>query len=208
MGRHAKHPRENPPETEKPRSERRRATAEARRLAEREQISGEIRMPVDITARRARRAAPQRDLDRDSTGRPAGKTTASARTMVPERTLSGRLIVMTLVALVVVSFLVPTVRTYIQQRGEIAELEAGIAEQQERQDELESEVTRWDDPEYVRQQARERVNLVMPGERQYHVIGDLGGDDDAPENQEDSEVRTDLPWADALWDSLVRSAVD
>ncbi|GAA3065754.1 MULTISPECIES: septum formation initiator family protein [Actinomycetes] len=179
------------------------ASAEARRLAEREQVSGEIRMPADLAARRARRVSPPKQR------RPSGERTAvSARSLVPERTLSGRLIVMTLVALVVVSFLVPTVRTYLQQRSELAELEAGIAEEQQRQDALESEISRWDDPEYVRQQARERINLAMPGERQYHVIGDLTGEDDTPENQEDSEVRTDLPWAEALWDSLVRSAVD
>ncbi|GAB3192456.1 FtsB family cell division protein [Nesterenkonia suensis] len=204
MARHAKLLSQKPSPAESARPAGARRSAEARRLAEREQISGEIRMPADLTARRARRAAPPRHPGRQS----AGKTTASARTAVPERTLSGRLIVMTLVALVVVSFLVPTVRTYFQQRGEIAELEAGIAEEQERQDELESQINRWDDPEYVRQQARERVNLVMPGERRYHVIGDLSGEESTPENQEDQEVRTDLPWADALWDSLVRSAVD
>ena len=181
-------------------------SAEDRRLAEREQVSGEIRMPADLAARRARRAAGQKD---PAAERPRSSSTpASARTLVPERTLSGRLIIMTLVALVVVSFLVPTVRTYFQQRAELSELEAGIAEQQELQSELESEVSRWDDPEYVRQQARGRINLVMPGERQYHVIGELTASEEAPENQEDGEVRTDLPWAEALWDSLVRSAVD
>lgn len=199
MARHARRSGSEASQQQSPSS-----AAEARRLAEREQISGEIRMPADLTARRARRVSPPQERLR-----PSGKRTAvSAGALVPERTLSGRLIVMTLVALVVVSFLVPTVRTFLQQRAEIAELEAGISEEQQRQDELESEVSRWDDPEFVRQQARERINLVMPGERQYHVIGDLTGEDDTPENQEDSEVRTDLPWAEALWDSLVRSAVD
>ena len=49
----------------------------------------------------------------------------------------------------------------------------------------------------------------MPDERRYQIVGDL--DDagtDVPENQEPGEVRTDLPWADALWDSVMRSAAE
>ncbi|MDR8018822.1 FtsB family cell division protein [Nesterenkonia aerolata] len=189
--------------------DRRRAarnhSAQQRRLAERDQVSGEIRVPARLSAARDRRQAEQRSRERQS----GGHRTVSARTAVPERTVSGRMIVLTLVALVVISFMVPTARTYFQQRGEVAELEAEIAQEQQRQEDLESDIARWDDPEYVRQQARERINLVMPDERRYQIVGDL--DDagtDVPENQEPGEVRTDLPWADALWDSVMRSAAE
>lgn len=180
---------------------------EARRFEEREQVSGEIRTPADITAKRAKRAegsaaAPVLQA------RPSAKTPASSRTLVPERTFSGRLIVLTLVTLVVISFLVPTVRTFFQQRAEISELEADIAEEQQLQAELETDLARWEDPDYVRQQARERINLVMPGERRYHVIGEPEASSDIPEHHEPGEVRTDLPWGDALWDSLVRAAAE
>lgn len=177
---------------------------EARRLEEREQVSGEIRTPADITAKRAKRAAAHPA----GTSQRSPKTPASSRTLVPERTFSGRMIVLTLVTLVVISFLVPTVRTYFQQRAEISELEAEIAAEQELQTELETDLARWDDPEYVRQQARERINLVMPGERRYHVIGEPEIAADIPEHHEPGEVRTDLPWGDALWDSLVRAAAE
>lgn len=177
---------------------------EARRLEEREQVSGEIRTPADITAKRARRAAAAPAV----TARASQKTPVSSRTLVPERTFSGRMIVLTLVTLVVISFLVPTVRTFFQQRAEISELEAEIAAEQELQAELETDLARWDDPEYVRQQARERINLVMPGERRYHVIGEPEIPADIPEHHEPGEVRTDLPWGDALWDSLVRAAAE
>ncbi len=177
---------------------------EARRLEEREQVSGEIRTPADITAKRARRAASAPAV----TAKPSQKTPVSSRTLVPERTFSGRMIVLTLVTLVVISFLVPTVRTYFQQRAEISELEAEIAAEQQLQNELETDLARWDDPEYVRQQARERINLVMPGERRYHVIGEPEIPADVPEHHEPGEVRTDLPWGDALWDSLVRAAAE
>ena len=105
--------------------------------------------------------------------------------------------------------MVPTARTYFQQRAEVSQLEAEIAQEQERQGDLEADIARWDDPEYVRQQARERINLVMPGERRYQIVGELDeAGTDVPENQESGEVRTDLPWADALWDSVMRSAAE
>lgn len=194
------------PEDDKHR-DRRRAdrvrSAPQRRLAERDQVSGEIRVPERITAARARRTQEQR-----SRGRAAPRP-VSARTPVPERTVSGRMIVLTLVALVVISFMVPTARTYFQQRAEVSQLEAEIAQEQERQGDLEADIARWDDPEFVRQQARERINLVMPGERRYQIVGDLDeAGTDVPENQEPGEVRTDLPWADALWDSVMRSAAE
>lgn len=129
----------------------------------------------------------------------------SAATTVPERTFPGRMIVLSLVVLVVISFLVPTVNSFFQQRSEMMELEAQIAAEQQEQAELQSELLRWDDPDFVRQQARERINLVMPGERRYQVMGTEDSEEELAE-LDSAEVRDDLPWAEALWDSLVRSA--
>ena len=180
--------------------ESRTRKAEERRLAEREQISGEIRTPAEITARRARHAdKPQR-----ASTRPSKKTPVSAQALVPERTFSGRLIVLTIVTLVVISFLVPTVRTYLQQSAEIDELAQQISEEEGRQAELYSKLQRWDDPEFVRQQARERINLVMPGERRYHVIGDLS--EAEVENVADEIAEGEDEWTETLWESVVDSA--
>lgn len=182
------------------RTKQRARKAEERRLAEREQISGEIRTPAEITARRARRA----DKPQTSSAEPSRRTPVSARTLVPERTFSGRMIVLTVVTLVVISFLVPTVRTYLHQRAEVAELSDQIAAEEERQAELYSTLQRWDDPEFVRQQARERINLVMPGERRYHIMGDLTETD--VENVADEVSEDETEWTDALWESVVESA--
>ncbi|GFZ92239.1 FtsB family cell division protein [Nesterenkonia alkaliphila] len=182
------------------RSQQRAQKAERRRLAEREQVSGQIRTPDEITARRARRA----DKPQQHAQRPSRRTPVSARTLVPERTFSGRMIVLTIVTLVVISFLVPTVRSYMQQRAELSALHEQIAAEEQRQDELYSELARWDDPQFVQQQARERINLVLPGERRYHVIGDLA----EAEVQTDSaeEAAEDADWTDELWESVVESA--
>ncbi|GAA1807708.1 FtsB family cell division protein [Nesterenkonia flava] len=205
MARHAASSGEN---TEAPRrtpardrrAEARARAREARRLAEREQISGEIQTPADITAVRARRA----DRPNRPVAQPSKRTPVSAAALVPERTFSARIIVLTIVALVVISFLVPTVRTYFQQRGEMNELAAQIAEEEQRQAELYSEIARWEDPEFIRRQARERINLVMPGDKRYHVIGDpsegIVAEDETLEDEEPED------WSEELWESVVDSA--
>ncbi|GAA1145120.1 FtsB family cell division protein [Nesterenkonia lutea] len=180
-------------------SEVKARAAQARRLAEREQVSGEIRTPADITARRVKRAG-------GSSASGSAKTPVSAATTVPERTFPGRMIVLSIVVLVVISFLVPTVHSFFQQRSEMLELEAQIAAERQEQAQLQSELLRWDDPDFVRQQARERINLVMPGERRYQVMGTAEEPSVEAAELDSAEVRQDLPWAEALWDSLVRSA--
>lgn len=180
------------------RTQARTEKAEQRRLAEREQISGEIRTPEEITARRA-------DRHKGSTHTPSKKTPVSARTLVPERTFSGRMIVLTIVTLVVISFLVPTVRSFMQQRAEITELSEQIAAEEQLQEELYSELARWDDPQFVQQQARQRLNLVMPGERRYHVIGGLDDVDVETDSAQDTAEEASQ-WTDELWDSVVQSA--
>jgi len=127
---------------------------------------------------------------------------------VPARTFSGKLIVWAVVGLALLAFLFPTVGTFIKQRAEIQALRESIAEKTVEQEQLKQEVARWSDPEYIKQQARDRINLVMPGERKYMVIGATGEDANVPENQSPNEVRTDLPWADALWDTVKRAATD
>ena len=84
-----------------------------------------------------------------------------------------------------------------------------IAAKQAEQEALKDQIARWDDPLYIKQQARDRINLVMPGERNYMVVG-TRPEEEAPgeTNQSPQEVRTDLPWVDALFDSAQRAATD
>lgn len=206
MTRHARDPRASDPAEDTPasgRSQRAHARAEKaqqRRLAEREHVSGQIRTPAEITARRANRA----DKPRKHAQPPSKKTPVSARRLVPERTFSGRMILLTVVTLVVISFLVPTVRSYLQQQSEMDQLAEQIAEQEQLNRELYSELARWDDPQFVQQQARERINLVLPGERRYHVIGDLSEAEVQTDAAEDQQTEAD--WAEELWDSVVESS--
>ncbi|WP_258060481.1 MULTISPECIES: septum formation initiator family protein [unclassified Arthrobacter] len=152
-------------------------------------------------AGRLRRRSRILSEDSGTTGAPA--ESSDELRPVPAKAFSGRLLVLAMVTLVVTVLLAPSVNTYLHQRSDIAALEAEIAEQKETSGALQAQLQRWEDPSYIKQQARERIFLVMPGETRYLVKGEQGVEDVEQEAQEQGE---DLRWVDALWDSVKRAA--
>lgn len=67
-----------------------------------------------------------------------------------------------------------SLRTWIDTEQKNAENVVSMQQSQARINELNAELARWDDPDYVRAQARERLGWVMPGETGYRVIGPNG----------------------------------
>jgi hypothetical protein len=65
----------------------------------------------------------------------------------------------------------PPAQRYFTQRAQINAIESEIALRKERLAQAEMELQKWRDPNYVRSQARERLHFVLPGERQYIVVG-------------------------------------
>ena len=61
-------------------------------------------------------------------------------------------------------------RQYLVQRAEINRLSRQVHEQQRRVVELQAERERWDDPAYIKAQARKRLHFCMPGETCYVTI--------------------------------------
>lgn len=139
-----------------------------------------------------------------------GEVTDQGITPVPAKAFSGRLLALSVVMIAITILLAPTVKIFVDKRAEIAALEADIAERQATRDDLKRQVSRWQDPNYVKQQARDRINMVMPGETGYWVFGsdipatDTGSTAAAAATQDPAN----LPWVDALWDSIRRSATD
>ncbi|WP_285727392.1 FtsB family cell division protein [Psychromicrobium xiongbiense] len=141
-----------------------------------------------------------------STDRP-GRTSQSVAGQgqpVPARAFSGRVIALIVTVIVVAVLLAPTVNTYLQQRADIAALKADIQAKKQEQASLNTQISRWSDPAYVKQQARDRVNMVMPGETGYWVYG--GTPTPAAPSQPGTSANPDgLPWVDGLWQSIQRS---
>jgi cell division protein FtsB len=86
---------------------------------------------------------------------------------------SGFSFVMMLILVLAVVILAPSLRTYAEQRQQISQLSAAVADQQDEVDRLTSQRERWNDRTYVTTQARERLSYVLPGDISFLVINDL-----------------------------------
>jgi cell division protein FtsB len=125
--------------------------------------------------------------------RAAGRTPRRGR-------LTGRaaLLALTLCALVV-ALAYPT-RQYLAQRSQIAGQGEQARQVRLRVEQLQEQKARWDDPDYVRAQARAQLHYVMPGETGYTMAGQPGGT--GPHGDSASGTAADRPWYDNLWDGV------
>ncbi|CAB4880693.1 unannotated protein [freshwater metagenome] len=74
-----------------------------------------------------------------------------------------------ILAVLVVLYAVP-LREYVQQRSQIAALQADKARTSAHITELSKRLEQWKDPAFVSAQARQRLQYVMPGEVSYVVL--------------------------------------
>jgi len=112
---------------------------------------------------------------------------------------------LSMLALIVAALLVlaAPLKTLIEQRQQIAQLEASLADAQDAVDDLNDEVARWSDPAYIQAQARERLYYVLPGDISYLVVGDAGGPasgDELPISDQIQTTQTD--WIGGLLASV------
>ncbi|MET3348501.1 UNVERIFIED_ORG: cell division protein FtsB [Arthrobacter sp. UYEF1] len=128
---------------------------------------------------------------------------------VPAKAFSGRMLALAVVMIAITIMLAPTVKIFFDKRAELAALSADIAARQAEQDGLRQQISRWQDPNYVKQQARDRINMVMPGESGYWVFGsDLPAGSSSSLTATAAQDPADLPWVDSLWESIRRAATD
>ncbi len=118
---------------------------------------------------------------------------------------TGRAAVLVLVLAVLTVSYASSLRAYLQQRSHIGELKVQIAEREASIDDLEREKRRWEDPAYVKTQARARFGYLMPGESGFEVIGADGLPLEAQASLNDpSDVIKTVPkaWWTAAWESM------
>ncbi len=119
-----------------------------------------------------------------------------------------RALVLSVVGLLAVVLLLPTVRAYVTQTNELRALRSDLVDAQAQHAELEAELERWDDRAYVEREARDRLNYVMPGERPWRVLDpDSVADDIDPQTGQaitdgPVESRDGTPWYQAVWESV------
>jgi hypothetical protein len=111
-----------------------------------------------------------------------------------------------LVLLVLVISYASSLRAWLSQRDDIAAARAELVETNRRVQDLQTGIERWKDPAYVRNQARQRLGFVLPGEVGYNVLGADGepiGSElslDEPVVEPKEEVETD--WYSSVWGSV------
>ncbi len=114
-----------------------------------------------------------------------------------------RLLILAVVVALIAITLAQSLRVYFAQRQEIAQFRAEIQNSRDEIAELEDQLARWEDPDFVRAEARSRLGWVMPGEVGYRVIGvdgeALGGDPDVLA----SEAEPTGLWWERVWGSVV-----
>jgi cell division protein FtsB len=92
-------------------------------------------------------------------------------------------------------------RTWLAQRSELTALREQQSSLEEQLVDLEAQERRWNDPAYVKSQARERLGFVMPGEIGYIVID--GKNRSAIVPVEGLVTPADVgPWWQRLWGTV------
>jgi cell division protein FtsB len=121
------------------------------------------------------------------------------------------------------SFLIsPDVEAFLNQRRQIAEMEESIRQAREQVEQMQAERDRWQDPVYIRSQARDRLYYVLPGEVSYLVMDSSGMDFSdtsgtvgayLAERRRGDDISTEIVaandnWVDSLLESFLRAAVE
>ncbi len=115
--------------------------------------------------------------------------------------LTGRAVVLILVAAALVMTLAFPIREYLAQRAAISAAEERAVMLENRVGNLQDQVDRWRDPDFVEQQARERLHYVMPGETGLVL---LSPEDVAEARKPEIPVAVEpqVAWFDTLWASV------
>ena len=118
------------------------------------------------------------------------------------RRTSNRVLALSAIFFVLALTIAPPVKHYFTQRAQISALKAQLSADNSALQKAREELLLWQDPEYIKSQARERLHFVLPGERQYIVSE---GESD-PTQQGSTKIASSLadgqPWYSRLIASI------
>ena len=118
------------------------------------------------------------------------------------RRTSNRVLALSAIFFVLALTIAPPVKHYFTQRAQISALKAQLSADNSALQKAREELTLWQDPEYIKSQARERLHFVLPGERQYIVTE---GENEAGQNSTTkvaSSLADGQPWYSRLIASI------
>lgn len=112
----------------------------------------------------------------------------------PGSTRLARILTLAAVALAVFLVVFSPLRSWMDQQQQARALAAQIAQVKAQNAELEAEIKRYRDPEYISRQARERLGYVKPGEVTYVVVDPPGAEKPQLTSGWTDKDTNDLPW--------------
>ena len=117
---------------------------------------------------------------------------------------SGRALALWTIFFILALAIAPPVKHYFTQRAQISALNSQLASDNKALDAARQELLLWQDPEYIKSQARERLHFVLPGERQYIVTGTK----DDPTLPDTTKVVSQLPEGAPWYTKLIASVTE
>lgn len=99
-------------------------------------------------------------------------------------------------------------QNYFAQRAQINALSAQVKANQAALEEARRELELWNDPNYIKSQARTRLHFVLPGERQYILTNPVTLEGEDSSNKIASNVPAGLPWYSRLIATITESGKD
>ena len=118
---------------------------------------------------------------------------------------SGRTFAITGIFFALALFLAPPIKSYFTQRAQISALQSQLSSDRAALVAAKKELLLWQDPEYIKSQARERLHFVMPGERQYIVTG---GDESQDPIANEVDVVENLPEGQPWFTRMIASITE
>jgi cell division protein FtsB len=131
----------------------------------------------------------------------AAVAAANRSTRRGQRRWTGRAAVLVIILAALTVSYASSLRAWVDQQQQMSALRTEQADQTQRVGELQDEIARWNDPAYVKAQARERFGYVMPGEVGYVVLDDksvVKADTTAAK----AKAAAVSPWWQQLWGSV------
>jgi len=104
--------------------------------------------------------------------------------------------------------ILPYFQKWLIQRSEIESARAQVTQAQQDVADLQTQRERWRDPDYVKYQARARLDYVMPGDIGFRVSdpeATVDGTDDSESATTKAPIK-DRPWYSDLWRSAQMAA--
>jgi cell division protein FtsB len=109
--------------------------------------------------------------------------------------VSGRAAALGLLLLALTLAYAYPVRVYLAQQAEINQLQSSQAAQRQRIADLKAQIARWNDPNFIITQARERLQLVRRGEVLFVVQAD-------PASSGPANPPADSSWMSQVWSNV------